>query len=87
MCKEGRANKLLQYIDTTSPLPPNALGNPNNCFVADDNLLVLQDLKCSLCLEVLNQPLELPCKALECTKCIKQLIVVSADVQCVPLLL
>ena len=76
--KEGRANKLLKYIDTSSPLPLNAIGNPNNCFVADDNLLVLQDLKCSLCLEVLNQPLELPCKALVCTKSFKQWIVVCA---------
>ena len=80
--KEGRANSLLKYIDTISPLPLNALDNPNSCFVADDNLSVLQDLKCSLCLEVLNQPLELPCKALVCAKCIKQWIVVSADVQC-----
>ena len=31
---------------------------------------------------VLNQPLELPCKALVCAKCIKQWIVVSVDVQC-----
>ena len=37
---------------------------------------------CSLCLDVLNQPLELPYKALVCAKCIKQWIVVSADVQC-----
>ena len=80
--KESCAIKLLKYIDTISPLPLNALGYPNNCFVADDNLLVLQDLKCSLCLEVLNQPLELPCKALVCAKCIKQWIVVSADIQC-----
>ena len=74
--KEGHVNKLLKYmyIDTISSLPLNALGHPNNCFVTDDNLLVLQDrLKCSLCFEVLNQPLELPCKALVCAKCIKHL--------------
>eukprot|EP00731_Ephydatia_muelleri_P011283 Em0006g177a len=82
--KEGRANKLLKYIDTISPLPLNALGDPptNHCFIADDNLSVLQQLKCPLCLEVVKQPLELPCKALVCAKCIRQWIVVSADVQC-----
>ena len=81
---KGHANKLLKYmyIDTISSLPLNALGHPNNCFVTDDNLLVLQDLRCSLCFEVLNQPLELPCKARVCAKCIKQWIVVSADVKC-----
>ena len=78
--KEGHANKLLKYIDTISPLPLNALGDTNHCFV--DNLSVLQHLKCPLCLEVLNQPLKLSCKALVCAKCIKQWIAVSVDVQC-----
>ena len=80
--KERSANKLLKYIDSISPLPLNALGDPNHCLVADDNLSVLKDLKCPLCLEVVNQPLELPCRALVCAKCMKQWIVVSADVQC-----
>ena len=29
--EEGLANKLLKYIDNNSPLPLNALGNPNHC--------------------------------------------------------
>ena len=81
--KEGHANKLLKYIDAISPLPLNALGDgdpTDHFFVADDN--ILQHLKCPLCLEVVKQPLELPCKALVCTKCIRQWIVMSADVQC-----
>ena len=47
-----------------------------------NNLSVLDHLRCPLCFDILDQPLELICNAFICAKCLKAWLVESADVQC-----
>ena len=46
------------------PLPPDVLVSCSN------NPAILEQLQCPICLEILYQPLELPCRALVCTTCL-----------------
>lgn len=45
-------------------LPPDV---PVRC---SNNPAILEQLQCPICLEILYQPLELPCRALVCTTCL-----------------
>ena len=48
---------------TTTPLPPDVP------LATINNPAILDQLQCPICLMILCQPLELPCRALVCTTC------------------
>ena len=47
---------------------------------SQNNMTVLDELKCVACANVLSQPLELPCGKLACTSCIVEQVTASATV-------
>ena len=64
----SKANSIIGYIKGIAP--PNCL--PDAPLASQLNT-VMEQLLCSVCLDVLCQPLELPCRALVCTMCTVQL--------------
>ncbi|KAL5516722.1 hypothetical protein EMCRGX_G002128 [Ephydatia muelleri] len=64
----SKANSIIGYINGIAP--PNCL--PDAPLASQLNT-VMEQLLCSVCLDVLCQPLELPCRALVCTMCTVQL--------------
>ncbi|KAL5500543.1 hypothetical protein EMCRGX_G012125 [Ephydatia muelleri] len=64
----SKANSIIGYIKGIAP--PNCL--PDASLASQLNT-VMEQLLCSVCLDVLCQPLELPCRALVCTMCTVQL--------------
>ena len=49
---------------------------------SQNSLSVLSQLKCQLCSNLLTQPLELPCSALVCTKCIVEWVAATGAENC-----
>eukprot|EP00731_Ephydatia_muelleri_P015745 Em0009g169a len=47
-----------------------------------NNQLMLKELKCALCSNILSQPLELQCSALVCVKCLQEWIAATGAVNC-----
>ena len=64
----SKANSIIGYIKGIAS--PNCL--PDAPLASQLNT-VMEQLLCSVCLDVLCQPLELPCRALVCTMCTVQL--------------
>ena len=50
--------------------------------LAKDNLSVLDQLECPVCLDILTQPMELPCKAMACAQCIIHWVGTTGSVHC-----
>ena len=50
--------------------------------LAKDNLSVLDQLECPVCLDILTQPMELPCKAMACAQCIIHWVATTGSVHC-----
>lgn len=76
------ANHLIRHIEHISPISLNAPGMQPPPVSDTNNLSVLDHLRCPLCFDILDQPLELICNAFICAKCLKAWLVESADVQC-----
>ena len=57
----------------TSPLP-----QPSET----QTLSAIDHLKCPVCLEILSQPVQLPCQSLVCASCVTGWLTVSASSQC-----
>ncbi|KAL5467432.1 hypothetical protein EMCRGX_G031654 [Ephydatia muelleri] len=76
------ANHLIRHIDSISPLSLNAPGTQPPSVSDNNNLPVLDHLRCPLCFEILDQPLELSCNSIVCAKCLKAWLVESAKVEC-----
>ena len=56
----------------------------NHCppVASQNSSSVLSQLKCQLCSNLLTQPLELPCSALVCTKCIVEWVAATGAENC-----
>eukprot|EP00731_Ephydatia_muelleri_P020662 Em0013g389a len=76
------ANHLIRHIEGISPLSLNAPGTQAPSVSDNNNLSVLDHLRCPLCFEILDQPLELSCNSIVCAKCLKAWLVESAKVEC-----
>ena len=55
---------------------------PQPQVLATQALSAIQHLKCPLCLEILSQPIELPCRSLVCASCATSWFTISASCQC-----
>eukprot|EP00731_Ephydatia_muelleri_P026210 Em0018g310a len=74
--------RIAWHIDSISPLSLNAPGTQPPSVSDNNNLPVLDHLRCPLCFEILDQPLELSCNSIVCAKCLKAWLVESAKVEC-----
>ena len=50
--------------------------------LAKDNLSVLDQLECPVCLDIVTQPMELPYRAMACTQCIIHWVATTGSVHC-----
>ena len=73
---------LIVFIKSTAPpslyLPDCTAPAPSD----DNNPSILEELKCSICWNLVCQPMELPCRALVCAQCFIDWLTASACVQC-----
>ena len=70
---------LIQHIQTIAP----KTAVPPSTHIADTQTLsAIDHLKCPVCLEVLSEPVELPCRAVLCATCITSWLTISASSQC-----
>ena len=76
------ANHPIRHIDSISPLSLSAPGTQPPSVSDNNNLPVLDHLRCPLCFEILDQPLESSCNSIVCAKCLKAWLVESAKVVC-----
>ena len=78
-------NMIISRINSISPRP---IISPEHPFprppLSKDNLSVsvLNQLECPLCVDILAQPIQLPCSTLACAQCIIQWVVTTASVHC-----
>ena len=72
---------LIKHIQVIAPATITDPGSPRPP-VAPDNLSCLSKLQCPLCLEILSQPIELPCSVLACAECVIEWLKVSGTVLC-----
>ena len=76
-------NMIIARINSIAPPP---IISPEHPFprppLSNDNLSVsvLNQLECPLCVDILAQPIQLPCSTLACTQCIIQWVVTTASV-------
>ena len=66
-------NLLIAHLEKMAP-PPVLLCEPSPPLASMNNQLMLKELKCALCSNILSQPLELQCRALVYTKCLQEWI-------------
>ena len=52
--------------------PPTESLLDDHLLASSNNPAILEQLQCPICLRILHQPLELPCRALVCTACMVQ---------------
>ncbi|KAL5515436.1 hypothetical protein EMCRGX_G000600 [Ephydatia muelleri] len=50
--------------------PPTESLQDDHLLGSSNNPAILEQLQCPICLKILHQPLELPCRALVCTACL-----------------
>ena len=71
---------IIEHIKSITP-PITKL--PISLHVSETQTLsAIEHLQCSVCMEVLSQPVELPCRALVCISCVVNWLTVSASSQC-----
>ena len=77
----GRGHYTQYYLWKIAPPP---IFSHDNCppVASQNSLSVLSQLKCQLCSNLLTQPLELPCSALVCTKCIVEWVAATGAEKC-----
>ena len=81
-CQAGvTPNLLIAHLEKIAP-PPVLLREPSPPLASVNNQLMLKELKCAVCSNILSQPLELQCSALVCTKCLQEWIAASGAVNC-----
>ncbi|KAL5493981.1 hypothetical protein EMCRGX_G015242 [Ephydatia muelleri] len=74
-------NTLIAHLQKIAS-PPAFLHEPSPPLASVKDLSILEELKCSICANVLSQPLELMCSALVCTTCLTESIAASGAVSC-----
>ncbi|KAL5463678.1 hypothetical protein EMCRGX_G032597 [Ephydatia muelleri] len=74
-------NLLIAHLEKIAP-PPVLLHEPSPPLASVNNQLMLKELKCAVCSNILSQPLELLCGALVCAKCLQEWIAASGAVNC-----
>ena len=74
-------NLLIAHLEKIVP-PPVLLHEPSPPLASVNNQLMLKELKCAVCSNILSQPLELQCGALVCTKCFQEWMAASGAVNC-----
>ncbi|KAL5487179.1 hypothetical protein EMCRGX_G019751 [Ephydatia muelleri] len=74
-------NLLIAHLEKIAP-PPVLLHEPSPPLASVNNQLMLKELKCAVCSNILSQPLELLCGALVCAKCLQEWIAASGTVNC-----
>ena len=81
-CQAGfTPNLLIAHLEKIAP-PPVLLREPSPPLASMNNQLMLKELKCALCSNILSQPLELQCGALVCVKCLQEWIAATGAVNC-----
>ena len=58
---------LIQHIRAIAPMTPLT---PSTCIANTQTLSAIDHLRCPICIEILSQPVELPCRAVLCAACI-----------------
>ena len=72
------------FIDYLWKIDPPPIFSHDHCppVASQNSSSVLSQLKCQLCSNLLTQPLELPCSALVCTKCIVEWVAATGAENC-----
>lgn len=71
---------LLKHIQHLAPNKENLIkGIP---LAAVQPISVLDNLKCSLCCDILHRPIQLPCQTVVCADCLAQYLVKNGCLQC-----
>ena len=72
------------FIDYLWKIAPPPIFSHDHCppVASQNSSSVLSQLKCQLCSNLLTQPLELPCSALVCTKCIVEWVAATGAENC-----
>eukprot|EP00731_Ephydatia_muelleri_P011462 Em0006g356a len=72
------------YADYLWKIAPPPIFSHDHCppVASQNSSSVLSQLKCQLCSNLLTQPLELPCSALVCTKCIVEWVAATGAENC-----
>ena len=74
-------NLLIAHLEKIAPTPV-LLHEPSPPLESVNNQLMLNELKCAVCSNILSQPLELQCGALVCVKCLQEWIAASGAMNC-----
>ena len=72
---------IIQVIEKLAP-PAVITREPRPLLVASEVLSMADTLSCPICLEILNQPIELPCRVYVCCTCLVQHIKTSLCLKC-----
>ena len=76
-----QASLLIAHLEKIAP-PRVLLPEPSPPLASMNNQLMLEELKCALCSNILSQPLELQCGALVCIKWLQDWIAATGAVNC-----
>ena len=60
--------------------PPGFSHEPYPPLASQNNVIVLNELKCVVCSNILSRSLELPCRKLVCTRCVVERVAASTTV-------
>ena len=76
--------QIIAAISGIAPPMQTGLSVQDHIFASTNNPDILDQLRCPLCLTIVHQPLELPCRALVCTNCIVHWFMASncSEVKC-----
>ena len=72
-------NKLIAHLLKIAP-PPVFSNETYPPLASQNNVTVLNELKCIVCSNILSRPLELPCRKLVCTRCVVKWVAASTTV-------
>ena len=76
-------NMIIGCVNKSAPPPVISPEHPYpRPPLAKHNLSVLDQLECPVCLDILTQPMELPCKAMACAQCIIHWVATTGSVHC-----
>ena len=71
---------LIEHVKSIAPTTTTVI--PFSHISETQTLSAIDHLRCPVCLEILSQPVELPCRAVVCASCIISWLTVSASSQC-----
>ena len=75
----NQASHLTSSIAHLAP-PPGFSHEPYPPLASQNNMTVLNELKCVVCSNILSRSLELPCRKLVCTRCVVERVAASTTV-------